>query len=167
MVNKAAIFVIGDGHFGKSTLIRSLTGAARNQVYNVKNENGQLLRIFVSFNSPQEMGMNNHPPTDFPETIEEKYGVKRNDYDVFISALRLAVRDQANYGYKQYINSVRDKGFDVKIGVIARSWDNKPILPSELSEVLSFAESVGSPCMKLNALNDPNAESSKLKRFYP
>jgi GTPase SAR1 family protein len=167
MVNKVAIFVVGDHHTGKSTLIRSLTGAARNQIYNVKNGNGQLVHIFVSFSSPQEMSMTKHPPANFPDSIEQKYGVNRSDYDAFISAMRLEVRDQRNYGYEQYINSVRSKGFDVKIAIIENSWNNIPTNAAKLSAIASFTQRIGCPFIKLNAFNDPNAESSTLKRFYP
>lgn len=159
--------MVGDHRTGKSTLIRSLTGAARNKIYNVMNGNGQLVHIFVSFSSPQEMGMKKHPPANFPDSIEQKYGVNRSNYDAFISAMRLEVRDQGNYGYEQYVNSVRSKGFDVKIAVVENSWDNILTDVTKLSAVASFAQRIGCPFLKLDASNDPNAESSRLKTFYP
>lgn len=164
---KSAIFVVGDNSSGKSTLIRSLTGAARNQVYNVKNGRGQLVRAFVFLSSPQEMGMTKYPPQTFPDSIENKWHVDRNSYDVLISALRLDVRDQANYGYDKYIDSVRGKGFDVKIAVIENSWNNIRTDAGKLSAISSFAQDIQAPLMQLNASNDPNSESSRLKGFYP
>lgn len=85
--NKYALFIVGERGSGKSTFIRSLTDCGRNKIYNVKTLNGQPLRAFVSINSPQEMGMSNHPPQSFPQSIENKYGIKRNDYDILISCL--------------------------------------------------------------------------------
>jgi GTPase SAR1 family protein len=164
---KSAIFVVGDNRTGKSTLIRSLTGAARNQVYNVKNGHGQSVRAFVFLSSPQEMGMTKYPPQTFPDSIEKEWRVDRNSYDVLISALRLDVRDQANYGYDKYIESVREKGFDVKVAVIEKSWNNTQTDAGKLSAISSFAQKIQVPLMRLNASNDPNSESARFKSFYP
>jgi len=166
--NKYALFIIGERDAGKSTLIRSLTGCGRNKVYNVKTLSGQPLRAFVSLNSPQEMGMSNHPPQNFPQSIESKYNVKRNDYDMLISALELVVGNQSQYGYQQYIQSVQNQGFDVRIAVIETSWNNVPANSNELTTIQSFAQQRNIRLTLVNASNDPNAESSRIRQnLYP
>src|SRR5208337_221676 len=141
MVNKYAIFVVGEGRTGKSSLIRSLTGCGRNMVYNLKKIDGTVLKAFVSLNSPQEMGMDNYPPETFPKTIEDKHNVKREDYDVLISALRLTVRNPSVYGYQMYIESVVKQGFDVRLAVIAKSWNGIKTDSKDISAIKLFAKS--------------------------
>jgi len=167
MTNQSVIFVVGEGNSGKSTLIRGLTGCGRNKVYNVKNTAGNSLRAFVSLNAPQEMGMRTHSPQNFPESIETKYHVNRNDYDVLISALRLSVSNQAAYGYESYIQSVRRKGFAVKLAVIDTSWNSNHADPAELFTMNTFAQTNGITLIHLNASNDPNQESSRMRILYP
>ena len=166
--NKYALFIVGERGSGKSTLIRSLTGCGRNRVYNVRTLSGQPLRAFVSLSSPQEMGMSNHPPQNFPQSIENKYGVRRNDYDILISALELVVGNPALYGYQRYIQSVQNQGFDVRLAVIETSWNNVPANPNELSTIQNFARMNGLPPILVNATNDPNVESSRIRQnLYP
>jgi len=165
---KYALFIVGERGSGKSTLIRSLTGCGRNKVYNVKSLSGQPLRAFVSLSSPQEMGMSNHPPQNFPRSIEDKYGVERNDYNILISALELVVGNPALYGYQQYIRSVQNQGFDVRLAVIQTGWNNVSANPSELATIQNFAQQRGIPLILVNASNDPNEESSQIRRnLYP
>jgi len=166
--NKYALFVVGERDAGKSTLIRSLTGCGRNKVYDVKTLNGQALKAFVSLNSPQEMGMSNYPPQNFPQSIENKYNVKRNDYDILISALELVVGNQTQYGYQQYIQSVQSQGFDVRIAVIQTGWNNVAANPNELQAIQNFAQQGKIPLILVNASSDPNVESSKVRHaLYP
>jgi GTPase SAR1 family protein len=168
MASKYVLFVVGEDKSGKSSLIRSLTGCGRNKVYNVKNTSGKPLRAFVSLNAPQEMGMKRHSPQNFPKSIEDKYGIDRNDYDILISALRLTVNDQAAYGYRQYIQSVRSQGFEVRLAVIETSWDNVQADPNELATIKTYARSNGITLISMNASNDPNEEASKMRQgLYP
>lgn len=167
MVNKSVIFVVGESSSGKSTFIRSLTGCGRNKVHNVKNIRGHSLRAFASLNAPQEMGMRRHSPQNFPESIETKYHVNRNDYDVLISALRLRVANQATYGYESYIQSMRGKGFAVKLAVIQTSWNGDHVDSAELSAINAFAQTNEISLICLNASNDPNRESSRIRDVYP
>jgi len=165
---KYALFVVGERGSGKSTLIRSLTGCGRNKVYNVKSLGGQTLRAFVSLNSPQEMGMSNHPPHNFPQSIENKYGVGRNEYDILISALELVVRNSALFGYQRYIQSIQNQGFDVRLAVIETGWNNVPANSRELVTIKSYAQQRNIPLILVNASNDPNEESSRIRQnLYP
>jgi GTPase SAR1 family protein len=165
---KYALFVVGERNSGKSTLIRSLTGCARNKVYNVRSLNGQPLRAFVSLSSPQEMGMLNHPPQNFPQSIETKYGVGRDQYDILISALELIVANQSMYGYQQYINSVLNQGFDVRLAVIQTNWNGTLANPAEVTAIRNFAQQRQIPTTFVDASNDPNVESSRIRTLlYP
>jgi len=166
---KYALFIVGERNSGKSTLIRSLTGCARNKVCNVKTLSGQPLRAFVSLSSPQEMGMSNYPPQSFPQSIENKYSVGRNDYDILISALELIVRrNPAAYGYQQYIQSVREQYFDVRLAVIQRSWNNVPADLDAITTIQGYAHEKNIPIILVDASNDPNQESSRIRRnLYP
>jgi len=168
MASKYVLFVVGEGGSGKSSLIRSLTGCGRNKVYNVKNIGGKTLRAFVSLNAPQEMGMQKHSPQNFPKSIEDEYGVDRNDYDILISALRLTVGNQALYGYQQYIQSVRNQGFDVKLAVIETSWNNIQANSGDIAAIKIYAQVSNLNLIPLNASNDPNEEASKIRHnLYP
>jgi len=165
---KYALFIVGERNSGKSTLIRSLTGCGRNKVYNIRTLSGQPLKAFVSLSSPQEMGMLNHPPQNFPQSIEDKYGVGRNDYGILISALELVVGNPALYGYQQYIKSVQNQGFDVRLAVIQTSWNNIPANLNEVATIQSYAQQRNIPIALVNASNDPNEESSRIRRnLYP
>jgi GTPase SAR1 family protein len=165
---KYALFIVGERNSGKSTLIRSLTGCGRNKVYNIRTLSGQPLKAFVSLSSPQEMGMSNHPPQNFPQSIEDKYGVGRNDYDILISALELVVGNPVLYGYQQYIKSVQNQGFDVRLAVIQTSWNNIPANLNEVATIQSYAQQRNIPIALVNASNDPNEESSRIRRnLYP
>jgi len=165
---KYVLFIVGERDSGKSTLIRSLTGCGRNKVYNVRTLNGQPLRVFVSLSSPQEMGMSRHPPQNFPQSIENKYGVKRNEYEILISALELVVGNPALYGYQQYIQSVQNQGFDVRLAVIETSWNGTPANSNELATIQSYAQQRNIPIILVNASNDPNVESSRIRQnLYP
>ena len=165
---KYALFIVGERDSGKSTLIRSLTGCGRNRVYNVKTLNWQPLRAFVSLSSPQEMGMSNHPPQNFPQSIEIKYGVKRDDYDILICALELVVRNPAMYGYQRYIESVQRQGFDVRLAVIETSWNNVRASSNELVTIQSYAKQRNIPIILVDASNDPNVEAYKIRsKLYP
>ena len=168
MANKYALFIVGKRSSGKSTLIRSLTGSWKNRVWNVKKLNGQPLKAFVSHNAPQEMTMSNYPPQNFPESIEDKYGVRRNDYDILISALELVVRDQASYGYQRYIQTTQNKGFDVRIAALKTAWNNAFAGSNEITTIQNFAQQNNIPLILVNASNDPNAESFKIRQtLYP
>ena len=168
MTNKYALFIVGRRRSGKSTLIRSLTGSGKSRVWNVKKINGQPLKTFVSLNAPQEMGMSNYPPQNFPESIEDKFSVRRNDYDILISALELVVRNQASYGYQRYIQTTQNKGFDVRIAVIETAWNNAFAGSNEITTIQNFAQQNNIPLILVNASNDPNAESSRIRQtFYP
>jgi len=165
---KYALFIVGERNSGKSTLIRSLTGCGRNKVYNIRTLSGQPLKAFVSLSSPQEMGMLNHPPQNFPQSIEDKYGAGRNDYDILISALELVVGNPVLYGYQQYIKSVQNQGFDVRLAVIQTSWNNIPANLNEVATIQSYAQQRNIPIALVNASNDPNEESSRIRRnLYP
>jgi len=165
---KYALFIVGERSSGKSTLIRSLTGCGRNKVYNVKTLSGQPLRAFVSLSSPQEMGMSNHPPQNFPRSIEDEYGAGRNDYDILISALELVVGNQALYGYQRYVQSVQNQGFDVRLAVIETTWNNVRADPNKLTAIQNFAQQRKIPLILVNASNDPNEESSGIRQnLYP
>jgi GTPase SAR1 family protein len=166
---KYALFIVGERNSGKSTLIRSLTGCWKSKVYNVRTLSGQPLRAFVSLSSPQEMGMSKkHPPHKFLQSIEEKYGVKRNDYDILISALELVVRNPVLYGYQKYIQNVQNKGFDVRLAVIKTSWRGIPADQKELVTIQSYAQKKNIPIILVDASTDPNVESSKIRqKLYP
>jgi len=165
---KYALFIVGERNSGKSTLIRSLTGCGRSKVYNVRTLSGQPLRAFVSLNSPQEMGMLYNPPYNFPQTIENKYHVSRDDYDILITPLELIVRNQTMYGYKQYVQSVRNQGFNVRLAVIRISWNGIPANPRELINIQNYATQNNIPIILVDASNDPNEESSKIRHaLYP
>jgi GTPase SAR1 family protein len=168
MASKYVLFVVGEGYSGKSSLIRSLTGCGRNKIYNVKNMSGKPLKAFVSLNAPQEMGMKTHSPQNFPRSIEDKYDVRRDDYDVLVSALRLTVNNQALYGYQQYVKSVQDQGFGVRLAVIETSWNNIPADPSEMAVIKIYAQTNGITLISINASNDPNGEASRVRSsLYP
>lgn len=167
MTQQSVIFVVGEPIIGKSTIIRSLTGAARNQIYNLKNGSGELVRAFVFLSSIQEIGMTEYLPAIFLEKIESEWEVERDSYDIFICPLRLAVRDQATYGYESYIQSMRDKGFDVKIAIIDNNWNNAHADPHKIANIKDYAHKNGIALMVLDTSNDPNSESAKIKSFYP
>lgn len=168
MASKYVLFIVGEGKSGKSSLIRSLTGCGRNKVYNVKNTSGKPLRAFVSLNAPQEMGMKRHSPQNFPKSIEDKYGIDRNSYDILVSALRLSVSNQAEYGYEQYIQSVQSQGFEARLAVIEISWNNVQADPSEIAAIKTYARSNNITLILMNASNDPNEEAAKIRqKLYP
>jgi len=106
---KYILFIVGEYDSGKSTLIRSLTGTWKSKVVNVKDLRGRPLKAFVSLSAPQELGLSKHPPSNFPASIEQRYRVRRNDYELLISALELVLssRSRAAFGYEKYINSVQ------------------------------------------------------------
>jgi len=167
-MRKYALFIIGLRGSGKSTLIRSLTGCSKNRVWNVKTLSGQPLRAFVSLSSPQELGMSNYPPSIFPQCIERRYGVNRNDYDVFISALELIVRNQTLYGYQNYIKSTQNQGFDVRMAVIRTTWDNINVNSNLITAAQNFAHQNKIPILLVDASKDPNEESSRIRQnLYP
>jgi endo-alpha-1,4-polygalactosaminidase (GH114 family) len=114
------------------------------------------------------MGMLNHPPQNFPQSIETKYGVGRDQYDILISALELIVANQSMYGYQQYINSVLNQGFDVRLAVIQTNWNGLPANSTEVTSIHNFAQQRQIPITFVNASNDPNVESSRIRTLlYP
>jgi GTPase SAR1 family protein len=168
MAIKYVLFIVGEVRSGKSSLIRSLTGCGRNKVYNVKNTSGKLLKAFVSLNAPQEMGMQRHSPQNFPKSIEDKYGINRNDYDVLISALRLSVTNQTLYGPQQYVQSLQNQGFDVRLAVIETAWNGTQANPQETASIKTYAQTKNISVISMDASNDPNEESSRIRQsLYP
>jgi energy-coupling factor transporter ATP-binding protein EcfA2 len=167
MKKKTAIFVIGQRSSGKSTIIRSLTGVGRNKVHKVKNNKGEYVRAFAFLMSIQEIGMTKYPPASFLEQIEKKTKINRKDYDVLICPLRLVVREQETYGYPKYIQSTKNKGFDVKLVVIEVGQNGTKAVAADISIIKSYVIAQKIPILLINASGDPNNESSKLKDLYP
>jgi hypothetical protein len=147
-----------------------LTGSWRNKVVTVKSIGGLPLKAFVSLSSPQEMGMSKNPPENFPASIENKYRVRRNEYDILISALELVVssRSREKFGYHKYIQSAQNQGFDTRIAVIETSWDNLQADPEELSATRDLARRENKRLILVNASNDPTEEAYKIRHsLYP
>lgn len=164
------LFIVGDYGSGKSSLIRSLTGSCRNKIIFVKDLSGQRLRAFVSLSAPQELGMKKCAPKIFPQYIETKYDVKRNTYDILISALELIVsnRSKARYGYEPYILSVLQQGFDVRLAVIENAWDNIRVGSQEITNIQTFAANHNIPMILVDASNDPCDEAYNIRlALYP
>jgi len=163
-----ALFIVSGRGSGKSTLIRALTGfEARRRLWRVKSLSGRDLWAFIIHQSPQELGMRRHPPQDFPDVFEKKYGVSRNEYNFLISALEIHVRNP-QYSYRQYINSARRKGFDARIAIINKYWNGKLEDPIKVQSVQNFASFNGILFILVDASQDPNVTANKIRNnLYP
>jgi hypothetical protein len=114
------------------------------------------------------MGAIKYPPEKFLQKLEEKYGVRRGDYDILICALELKVRKQAQYGYEQYIMQTQGLGFDVKIAAIGTKWDGTPSNASQIRSIQQFANTRRIDWILIDASRDPNQESAEIRaRLYP
>ena len=72
------------------------------------------------------------------------------------------------YSYKQYINSTRRKGFDVRIAVISKYWNGKLEDNGKVRDAQNFANSNGIPLILVDASEDPNAAANKIRnKLYP
>ena len=167
---KHAIFVIGERKSGKSTIIRSLTGMGRRkrgEVWRVKSLDGQPLRAFIIHSSPQELGVGKYPPDNFPDAFEREYDVNRGDYDLLICALELSVRNP-QHSYTEYISNARGKGFDIRIAVINKRWDETLEDSSKIEGAQNFAQQHGIPITLVDASNDPNVAANNVRStLYP
>lgn len=165
---KLAVFVIGPLDSGKSTIIRSLTGCPGNRVWNVRSLGGQPLRAFEVLSSPQEMGLSNYPPENFPQAIEERYNVNRDDYELLICPLELKVGNPDLFGCHRYVQNARNQWFDVRMAVIERQWNGIPVEIAYINGVQSFAQHNNIPLIRLDASNDPNITSAHVRNnLYP
>jgi energy-coupling factor transporter ATP-binding protein EcfA2 len=167
---KYAIFIVGNRKSGKSTIIRSLTGLGRRlrgRAWNVRARNGQPLKALILHSSPQELDAGKYPPTDFPDAFERELNVSRDMYDILISALELQVR-KSQYSYQEYVKSVLNKGFDVRIAVIKIRWNGKQERQTKIQKLQGFAQKLNIPLILIDASDDPNVAANTVRgNLYP
>lgn len=71
---KTCIFIVGDRNSGKTSTVRSLTGCSGNGLWTVRSLRMRRVRAFVVLTAITELGGNNHPPDDFPNSLEKSLG---------------------------------------------------------------------------------------------
>ncbi len=166
-MNHYAILLLGGPKSGKSTLIRALTGVYRNRLVHLKSLGGSRLRAFVVDASPHEMGMRKHPPRNFLNMFERKWGIRRNQYDMFIGSLHPNAR-RPEFLPERYIESLIAQGFDVKVAIIEKSWDERMQDSSSISRIETFLKGRNIRTIRVDASGDPNEEASMIRHeLYP
>ena len=159
---KTCIFIVGDRDSGKTSMVRSLTGVTREGVWKVKNMQGIERKAFVLTSAITERGAKYNPPDKFPISLEERFKINRNDYDILICPFEL--RTQKKYSFDKYVDKAKSEGFTVKVAIIETTWNNEP---SDISNIQNICDQRGIIPEVLDASNDYNPESAKIrKQFY-
>ncbi len=165
-MDQVIIFILGYGSSGKSTLIRALTGARQIGIYLLRSNDDHIIRALVNHSSPQERGCEDHPPDDFPSSIEELAGKEPDDWDVLISALQ--IRYNSSCPHIEYIDASLNQDFIVKIALIERDQDRESIDVAKVLDIQTYCEQKGIELVLVDAVKDPNVEANKIReKLFP
>ena len=159
---KTCIFIVGDRHSGKTSIVRSLTGVTREGLWDVKNRQGTERKALVLVSAITERCARENPPNKFPSSIEKEFGISRNDYDILICPFEL--RTWEKYSLDKYIDNATIEGFTVKVAIIRTTWDGQS---SDIQHIEEICRQKGLTPLILDASNDYNPESAKIRtQFY-
>ena len=161
---KTCIFIVGDINSGKTSMVRSLTGITREGIWKVKNTQGteRNALVLTSALSERKPCGRNKKPENFPNFLEEEFGVTRNEYDILICPAELIT--QKKYALDKYIDKAKSEGFTVKVAIIQTTYDNQT---SDITSIQEICREKGLTPLLLDASNDYNPESAKIRnQFY-
>jgi len=167
---KTCIFIVGDRSSGKSTIIKRLTKCNEEGVWDVQSKSSEPLTAFVLLSAIAERGLKKkkHYPYNFPSSLEEEKGVKREDYDMLICPfeIRTGLWKNKDCSIDKYIQKARDEDFEVKVAIIEQSYGgNAHDLPQKLEKTKEMCIREGVTPLPLDANQD---ESRKIREnFYP
>ena len=120
----------------------------------------------MNVSSPQERGCHKHPPSGFPESIEDLLGNQQREWDILVSALQL--RHDPPCSYKDYIEQCIQIEYDVKVALIERHQNRHSIETSEILSVQTYLRDKNVPLLLVDCALDPNKEANKIRMsFYP
>ena len=157
------IFVVGTRDAGKTSMIRSLTGCGfKARLWNVRNKQQKKLRAFVITSAITEISGRKNPPDKFPKSLEKRFKVKRDQYDLLICPFELDT--WGRYSFDKYVQAAIKRRFKVKVAIIKKAWDG---YTHNISKINKVCKQYKLKKLVLDASKDYNKESSKIKKFYP
>ena len=165
---KTCIFIVGDKSAGKSSTVRSLTGYGKSTkriIWNLRKDNGDIITSFIVNSAITELKpqTQEHLPQNFPDSLEKQFEVNRNQYELLICTFRL--NTPKKYAFEEYIKKAKSEGFDVKIAIIEKGWEE---ITDDINHILDICKRQNVEYLTLDLTKDYHPEAGRIRtKFFP